>query len=201
MNNIRALWENRNDYHPLTPGQLQEIKATFSVVGELRAVSRAPGYAVSADGRVFSGLLCSWHKECPRELRPIPHKHGYRGARLHVNHRPSLIGIHVLVAEAFLPPPEEGQDRVRHLDGNPANNVAGNLKWGTQKENLADMVWHGRSLKGMKNTNAKLNDRRVELIRGLAEEGFGLSAIALFFGVSEETVRRAVNGKHWGHTT
>jgi hypothetical protein len=32
----------------------------------------------------------------------------------------------------------------RHLDGNPSNNRPDNLRWGTAKENAADMIRHGR---------------------------------------------------------
>lgn len=44
--------------------------------------------------------------------------------------------VHRLICEAFNgPAPFEGAVAM-HLDENPANNRAGNLKWGTQKENL-----------------------------------------------------------------
>jgi hypothetical protein len=197
---MRDFWARREDARTLSPEQLEAIRQAFSVAGEVRPVQRAPGYAVSDDGRVFSGLLCSWQRlKCPRQLKPIPHLFGYQMARLHVNRRATLIGIHVLVAEAFLLPPSEGQNRVRHRDDNPGNNAADNLLWGTQQENMEDMIHRGRSLKGMKSTQAKLTDRRVQLIRGLAEEGFSLTAIAHFFGIHYETARRAVNGESWSH--
>lgn len=43
--------------------------------------------------------------------------------------------IHRLVCEAFNGEPEPGQICM-HDDENPANNKPGNLKWGTQKQNL-----------------------------------------------------------------
>lgn len=50
--------------------------------------------------------------------------------------------IHQLVAYAFLGPCPEGQE-VRHLDGDPLNNVLDNLAYGTRSQNQFDAVLHG----------------------------------------------------------
>ena len=52
--------------------------------------------------------------------------------------------VHRLVAAAFLGPRPEGMDDTRHLDGNPANNKAANLAYGTRADNMDDMVGHCR---------------------------------------------------------
>lgn len=44
--------------------------------------------------------------------------------------------IHRLVCEAFHGPPPFPRAVVIHIDENGLNNRPGNLKWGTQKENL-----------------------------------------------------------------
>lgn len=49
-----------------------------------------------------------------------------------------------LVAEAFIGPRPPGQV-VRHLNGDPADNRVENLAYGTQSENMLDMVRHGRN--------------------------------------------------------
>lgn len=48
----------------------------------------------------------------------------------------------MLVGEAFLGPRPDGLE-TRHLDGNPANNSARNLRYGTKSENAQDRVRHG----------------------------------------------------------
>lgn len=50
--------------------------------------------------------------------------------------------LHRLVADAFLGPCPPGLV-VRHLDGNPANNLPSNLAYGTVSENMFDQVRHG----------------------------------------------------------
>lgn len=50
--------------------------------------------------------------------------------------------IHVLVARAFLPEPNVGEE-VRHLDGNKLDCRVQNLEWGTRRQNALDTVRHG----------------------------------------------------------
>lgn len=51
--------------------------------------------------------------------------------------------VHILVLEAFIGPRPAGMV-ARHLDGDPNNNHASNLAWGSYSENMHDMVKHGR---------------------------------------------------------
>lgn len=44
--------------------------------------------------------------------------------------------VHLLVCETFHGIKPHNDSVVMHLDDNPSNNKAENLKWGTQKENL-----------------------------------------------------------------
>lgn len=61
------------------------------------------------------------------------------------------VGVHRLVALAFLGEPPTGRNLVRHLDGNPSNNASYNLAWGSQKDNMADAIRHG-TLRNTKKT-------------------------------------------------
>lgn len=45
---------------------------------------------------------------------------------------------------AFVPNPE-GKPNVLHWDDNPQNNHSDNLRWGTQKENAADIIRNGNN--------------------------------------------------------
>lgn len=50
--------------------------------------------------------------------------------------------VHRLVAMVFLE--SSPKPFVLHNDGNPANNMVANLRWGTHAENMADAVKHGK---------------------------------------------------------
>jgi len=50
--------------------------------------------------------------------------------------------VHRLVSEAFIPNPA-GHPFVLHWDDEKTNNVVDNLRWGTQKDNVADTIRNG----------------------------------------------------------
>jgi hypothetical protein len=72
-------------------------------------------------------------------LSPVVGKKGY----LQVKLLRKVTRIHRIVAMAFLG--ESDLPLVRHLDGNPANNIPSNLAWGTSQDNTDDRVRHGRT--------------------------------------------------------
>lgn len=85
-----------------------------------------PDYFVTDDGRVYSYKTNKWLT--PRMVR------GY--AKVHLTNDKGIadIGIHRLVAEAFIPNPK-GLREVDHINTNRADNNVGNLRWVTHKGN------------------------------------------------------------------
>ena len=64
--------------------------------------------------------------------------------------------IHSLMANAWLER-KPNQKVVMHIDDNPANNVIENLVWGTQLENMHDMIRKGRhSVNTIAHTDAEV---------------------------------------------
>jgi len=68
--------------------------------------------------------------------------------------------VHQLVARTFHGPQPEGQD-VRHLDGNPQNNRADNLAYGTRRENILDVyrvggAWRRLTVEDVRNIRKRL---------------------------------------------
>lgn len=59
---------------------------------------------------------------------------GYLRVILYVNGKKTHKKIHRLVAEAFIPNPDN-KPQVNHIDENKKNNSVGNLEWATAKEN------------------------------------------------------------------
>ena len=71
---------------------------------------------------------------------------GYEYVRLKDNKTPNKQYIHRLVAQAFIPNPDN-KPQINHKDCNPLNNNVSNLEWCTRKENMSYMSKLGRSKK------------------------------------------------------
>ena len=101
-------------------------------------------YMVSNLGRIISTeriRKCKDGKEFShhaRLLKPNTTLHNgiyYNYACLYKNSRKKLIAIHRLVAEAFIPNPNNYTD-VDHIDRNGLNNHISNLRWCSRKMNM-----------------------------------------------------------------
>lgn len=94
----------------------------------------ASRYDVRADGTVWTT-----YRERPRAMHVYPAGgNGYLTVKLRVNGRRIGYKVHVLVAQKFLGPKPFDDAVVRHMDGDQTNCAASNLRYGTQKENIAD---------------------------------------------------------------
>lgn len=84
-------------------------------------------YLISDDGKVFS-------VRSNRLLTLGLSSAGYWRAELNINGKAQKYGVHRLVAEAFIPNPNN-YPVVNHKDENPKNNTVDNLEWCTYKYN------------------------------------------------------------------
>lgn len=166
-------------------------------------VADAPGYEVSSHGRVRSFWSTGCRPKMKDEARLLSlyvDDLGYSTAYLSSAHKRYSRKVHHLVLEAFHGPRPDGTE-CRHLDGNPRNNRAENLSWGTHQENVADRKRHGTDrlcgLKGEAHLSAKLTYSDVARIKKLRRSGVGVKVIAELFGIHNSNVSRIANGRTW----
>lgn len=69
-----------------------------------------------------------------------PNTKGYLHVDLSKNQNVKRRDVHRLVAEAFIPNPEN-KPEINHIDGNKQNNRADNLEWNTRSENLLHLAY------------------------------------------------------------
>lgn len=158
-------------------------------------------YSVSNWGRVRSevtrrGSIAGTIKSC------LPGPAGYCFIGLSVGGVEYRLGLHQLVAMAFIPNPE-AKRCVNHRDSNRSNNWAINLQWTTHKENSEHAVrgphWAAKRLRGSNHYKAKVTEEVVIAIRAQAASGELLKDIAAKVGLNASTVSSIVARRYWKH--
>lgn len=94
-------------------------------------------YQVSNIGRVIS-VKTTYKKKIPYLSHHID-KYGYPYVILTSHSKSRRIKIHRLIAQSFIPNPEN-KPEVDHIDGNRMNFNIDNLRWCTRKENMNNVI-------------------------------------------------------------
>ena len=95
----------------------------------IKEIEKYPGYYVDDTGKVYSNKLGSL-----REIKQRPKTHGYLYVTLSVNNKRYFPRVHRLIAEVFIPNPNNLPE-VNHKDENKTNNRVDNLEWCTSHDN------------------------------------------------------------------
>jgi hypothetical protein len=91
-----------------------------------------PGYSVTDDGKVIS-----YKYKTPRIMKTWYQKSGYENIKLCKNNQTYHFLIHRLVAEAFIPNPNNFPE-VNHINKNRQDNRVENLEWSDRVDNVYD---------------------------------------------------------------
>lgn len=150
---------------------------------------------VSDDGKVYS-IRRQGHKG--GFVKQRMNNSGYLRVALSKNGKSKAYFVHRLVAQAFIPNPENKQF-VNHKDGDKTNNRMSNLEWCTKSENMQHAVKtglvHYHGLLGEKHPQCKISDAdALEIIR-LRKSGVLSHILAKQYGVTGATIRNIVYGR------
>lgn len=126
--------------------------------------------------------------------------HGYKTLSLCKNGITYTRIVHRLVAQAFIPNPEN-KEQVNHKDCNKTNNTLENLEWVTVGENIQHAVDNNRyrEQNGEKNNNNKLSEQDVLKIRELFSSGKTTYSIhkEFFPQLHQQTIYKITQNKLW----
>lgn len=177
------------------------------IVGEIRELPMYPGYGASADGRIWSRWKRRQRKPSVirgewTEMGYETMERGHKRVTIRCGGLNTKVFVHVLVLTAFVGPAPAGLNGL-HGDGNPANNQVGNLRWGTQKENMEDRSKHGTHVyfQGVDHWNAKLAEADVVDILARMKSGERQESIAVSHEISVGLVSSIATRKVWRHVT
>ena len=153
------------------------------------------GYFVTEQGDVFSTKYKNIKK-----LKLGSYPNGYLRINISNNNKPKGILVHRLIAETFIPNPENKCD-VNHKNGIKTDNRVENLEWNTRKENIDHAISIGlMNMSGENNNNSKLTKEQVLEIRELySTKKYTLMVLAKIFNVSFQLISMIVNKKSWNH--
>lgn len=145
-----------------------------------------PDYCVTKDGRIYSlhsNRYLSQHEN-----------YGYKLVGIRQDGVSRKFRVHRLVAEAFIPNPEN-KPYVNHKDGDRGNNQLSNLEWCTQSENVLHANEIGLRADFKRYSQRSLSDREVHRICNLIEDGWRNKDIADSVGCKPQRIAEIRNGE------
>lgn len=101
-----------------------------------KKISRNTNYSINRAGEIRNDLTGAIRKPY------INRANGYLTVDLYKDNKPIKVTVHRLIAEAFIPNPDN-KPCVDHKDGNRQNNAVSNLRWATYSENNSRFETHG----------------------------------------------------------
>jgi hypothetical protein len=179
------------------------MKETWSRINETRYLISNLGN-VASDNYKNSGLT--------KTLKPAKDKKGYLRCALMINGKLVTFKMHRLVAEAFIPNPNN-KPQVNHINGIKTDNRAENLEWVSNKENHDHAVQKGLMVRkkgykrpnmtwliGENNNNVKLTAEQVKEIRSkFKKRVYTRDMLAAEYNVKACTIKDIILRRSWKH--
>lgn len=165
-----------------------------------KTIEDYPNYMVSNMGRVKA---INWHREGKeKEMKPYTTYKGYLRLRLTKNGKSKQFQIHRLVAEAFIPNPDN-KPQIDHINTDKTDNRVENLRWVTNKENCNNPISkqnYSKGNKGKKSVSILQFTKDGEFVRKWnsmsdAEQELGIRRLSEY--CSNKYGRKSAGGYIW----
>jgi hypothetical protein len=131
-----------------------------------RKINGFPKYIITEDGKLYS-------KKSKRFLKSRSDKDGYIVVTLCVNNKTYRKRIHIVVAQIFIPNPNQFRV-VNHIDGDKTNNHFSNLEWSTISKNTIHAYETGLNSKGRTVSQYTKEWKYIRTFRSTREAGRAL---------------------------
>lgn len=199
LNNISSKYLFGKDYDLLNSQEIQilntyELDLTHPIWKEVVVDNINTGYCINNLGTLKS-------LRTGKEISYTLNHKGYRQVTLVYADRKHTTTIHRLVAQAFIPNPEN-KAQVNHINGNKECNWVGNLEWNTPKENIQHAVEHGLQTHpiGENANHSKYMDSQIHKVCELLLTGKNTNRdISKITGVDEYSISKIKCRKDWTH--
>ena len=168
-----------------------------------------PDYYITDTGDVYSRNLYKNPSCRIKKLKPVKLSTGYMYVGLGKNHKTHPKLVHRLVAETFIPNPENKRE-VNHKNGNRSDNRVENLEWCTRSENQIHSYrvlkrqgpWQNKKGKDKKGTKIVLQIKDGKVIAKYygtneAERKTGICHVAIIQCCNGYKYNKTAGGYQW----
>jgi hypothetical protein len=166
---------------------------TETILIEALDIKSFPDYRVTKCGNIVS---LKGREPIILRKGKAGHNRNYDIVVLSFNGKLTTKYVHRLVADAFIPNPEE-KTQVNHRDGRPSNNEVSNLEWVTPKENMKHAHHLGLSLQGVACPWTKNSEKVIRQVCQMLQDKRPLKEIRETCGIDSKLLWKIHHRKQW----
>jgi len=148
----------------------------------------------------FKNVICNYKERIMKQNNDTK---GYPSIMLRVNNVIKTLRIHRLVAQAFIPNPEN-KPQINHINGIKTDYSIINLEWCNQSENNTHAYKTGlrtsECVRGINSNHSKLTEENVlEIRRRFLNENISRKELSEIYNVSRRNICHIINNEIWKH--
>jgi hypothetical protein len=98
-----------------------------------------------------------------------------------------MLSVHRLVAQTFIPNPEN-KPQVNHIDSNPSNNNVNNLEWCTCSENMIHSIKYGKKSITLKKNEEIKKHKRENRYKKMMKKVINIETKEIFNSLTEASI-------------